>query len=166
MITERDAISIIKKANIEGINVWIDGGWGVDALLEKQTRDHNDIDLVIEMKNYLNFIDLIKREGFYEVKESYTSTYHTVWHDIHNRIIDLHLVEFDEEGIAHYENDVYPPGSLSATGKIDGIEVCCVSAQAQILFHLGYEHDENDIHDVMLLCKKFDIPIPDEYRNI
>ncbi|MFA7545419.1 MAG: aminoglycoside nucleotidyltransferase, partial [Anaerovoracaceae bacterium] len=32
------------------------------------------------------------------------------------------------------------------------------------LFHLGYEHDENDVHDVRLLCERFNIPIPNEYK--
>jgi len=30
-----------------GIRVWIDGGWGVDALLAEQTRPHEDLDIVI-----------------------------------------------------------------------------------------------------------------------
>ena len=30
-----------------GINIWLDGGWGVDALLEEQTRPHEDVDIVI-----------------------------------------------------------------------------------------------------------------------
>ena len=31
----------------EGLSVtyWLDGGWGVDALYGKQTRDHRDIDI-------------------------------------------------------------------------------------------------------------------------
>lgn len=31
--------------------------------------------------------------------------------------------------------------------------------------HLGYEHDKNDVHDVMLLCETFQIAIPDEYKE-
>ncbi len=33
------------------------------------------------------------------------------------------------------------------------------------MFHLGYEHDENDLHDVMLLCKKYGFDVPEEYRQ-
>ena len=29
-----------------GIEIWIDGGWGVDALLSKQTREHPDPALI------------------------------------------------------------------------------------------------------------------------
>ncbi len=28
------------------------------------------------------------------------------------------------------------------------------------MLHLGYEHDKNDVHDVMLLCETFQIAIP------
>ena len=30
-----------------GIAVWLDGGWGVDALLGEQTRQHDDLDLLV-----------------------------------------------------------------------------------------------------------------------
>ena len=30
-----------------GIEVWIDGGWGVDALLGECTRPHQDLDIII-----------------------------------------------------------------------------------------------------------------------
>jgi len=31
-----------------GIEIWLDGGWGVDALLGEQTRPHKDLDIVVE----------------------------------------------------------------------------------------------------------------------
>ena len=32
------------------------------------------------------------------------------------------------------------------------------------LCDLGYEFDENDVHDVKLLCETFHIEVPNEYR--
>ncbi|MDK0572735.1 lincosamide nucleotidyltransferase Lnu(P), partial [Clostridium perfringens] len=49
--------------------------------------------------------------------------------------------------------------------KIGNIMVSCINAKNQVLFHLGYEFGESDIHDVKLLCKEFNIPIPKEYEN-
>ena len=40
----------------------------------------------------------------------------------------------------------------------------CVSAQVQILCHLGYEPSVKDARDVLALCRKFELPIPDPYR--
>lgn len=48
MVSKTDAIEIITYAEENDINIWIDGGWGVDALLEEETRVHNDIDLFVE----------------------------------------------------------------------------------------------------------------------
>jgi lincosamide nucleotidyltransferase A/C/D/E len=31
-----------------GIGVWIDGGWGVDALLGEETRPHQDLDIIVQ----------------------------------------------------------------------------------------------------------------------
>jgi lincosamide nucleotidyltransferase A/C/D/E len=34
-----------------GIEIWVDGGWGVDALLGEQTRPHKDLDIAIQQKD-------------------------------------------------------------------------------------------------------------------
>ena len=33
------------------ITVWIDGGWGVDALLGEWTREHQDLDIMISWED-------------------------------------------------------------------------------------------------------------------
>ena len=38
MVSEKDAIEIINYASKIGVKVYLDGGWGVDALLKRQTR--------------------------------------------------------------------------------------------------------------------------------
>jgi lincosamide nucleotidyltransferase A/C/D/E len=38
---------ILDRLAARGIEVSVDGGWGVDALLGEQTRAHDDLDLVI-----------------------------------------------------------------------------------------------------------------------
>ena len=53
---------------------------------------------------------------------------------------------------------------FGGTGKIGDKAVKCIDAENQVLFHLGYKYDENDVHDVKLLCKKFNIPVPKEYK--
>ena len=46
-----------------------------------------------------------------------------------------------------------------------GDMVSCIEPLSQVMLHLGYEHDKNDVHDVMLLCETFQIAIPDEYKE-
>jgi lincosamide nucleotidyltransferase A/C/D/E len=48
---------------------------------------------------------------------------------------------------------------FSGIGKIGDKVVKCVDAENQLLFHWGYKH-ENDIHDIKLLCDRYNIPLP------
>lgn len=164
MVNEKDAIEIILYAEENGIAIWVDGGWGVDALLEEETRVHNDIDLFVEKSNSQKFIDILNEKGFAEIKEAYTTTFHTVWEDAKGRIIDLHIFEFNEQGYIVFEGEAYAPEVFSGIGKIGDKMVKCIDAENQVLFHLGYEHDENDVHDVKLLCERFNIHVPSEYK--
>ena len=164
MVNEKDAIEIIFYAEENEIAIWLDGGWGVDALLGEETRVHNDIDLFVEKSNSKKFLEIIKEKGFSEVIEAYTTTDHTVWKDDKDRIIDLHVFEFNEQGDLVFEGESYPSNVFSGIGKIGNKVVKCIDAENQVLFHLGYEHDENDIHDVKLLCERFNIPVPGEYK--
>ena len=41
---------------LHGFRVYLDGGWGVDALLKRESRIHNDIDLFVELKHYHDYI--------------------------------------------------------------------------------------------------------------
>lgn len=97
-------------------------------------------------------------------REEENSEIHTVWEDAKNRIVDLHCFEYTGEGEILYEGDCFPIETFSGKGKIEEIEVSCIEPYSQVMFHLGYEFDENDVHDVKLLCETFHIEIPNEYR--
>jgi lincosamide nucleotidyltransferase A/C/D/E len=43
-LSASDVIEVVGALGPHGLNVWIDGGWGVDALVGEQTRDHADLD--------------------------------------------------------------------------------------------------------------------------
>ena len=157
MVNITDVKQILQLAIDAEIKVFLDGGWGVDALLGHQSRVHNDIDIFVEKKDYQNFIEIMKANDFYEIKMEYTTLNHTVWED-------LHCFEYTGEGEILYEGDNFPVETFSGKGKIEEIEVSCIEPYSQVMFHLGYEFDENDVHDVKLLCETFHIEIPNEYR--
>jgi lincosamide nucleotidyltransferase A/C/D/E len=46
-IDAANASRILGQLEAAGLVVWLDGGWGVDALVGRQTRPHRDLDLVI-----------------------------------------------------------------------------------------------------------------------
>ena len=164
MVSVTDVKQILRLAMEAEIKVFLDGGWGVDALIGYETRIHNDIDIFVEKKDYHKFIQIIKDNGFYEIKMEYTTTSHTVWEDENKRIIDLHCFEYTDDDKILYEGNCFPLETFTGRGKVEDIEVSCIEPYSQVMFHLGYEFDENDMHDVKLLCETFHIEIPDAYR--
>lgn len=42
-----DMIQVVEALEEADVEVWLDGGWGVDALLEEHTREHDDLDVII-----------------------------------------------------------------------------------------------------------------------
>ena len=43
----RSAVKILTRVGSWGVAPWVSGGWGIDALLGTQTRQHADLDLVV-----------------------------------------------------------------------------------------------------------------------
>lgn len=165
MMTENDIIDLLKKIDLIGIEVWIDGGWGVDALLGQQTRPHNDIDIFIQKKDGAVFTEMLISNGYNEVKMEFTTNDHTAWMDPDNRIIDLHLFEFAAAGTLRFQGELYPADILNGEGTIGGITVHCLTVEAQLLYHQGYELKDKDIHDIQLLCRTFGLPIPEGFEK-
>ena len=44
-MTATEAPAVLDILERAGIEVWVDGGWGIDALLGLETRAHRDLDL-------------------------------------------------------------------------------------------------------------------------
>jgi lincosamide nucleotidyltransferase A/C/D/E len=42
-VTATDVAEIVEWLRTAGVEVWLDGGWGVDALIGEQTREHKDL---------------------------------------------------------------------------------------------------------------------------
>lgn len=89
---------------------------------------------------------------------------HTTWEDECGRNVDLHVFDFDEDGGIVFLGEIFPGDVFSGKGIIGGIEINCIEPASHLEFHLGYEHDENDAHDAMLLCEQYGFDVPDEYR--
>ena len=47
MLDASDVLVVLDQLDQAGQVVWLDGGWGVDALLGHHSRPHQDLDLVI-----------------------------------------------------------------------------------------------------------------------
>ena len=166
VMKEQDAGNLLREIKSLGIPLWIGGGWGVDALIGAQTRPHNDIDVYIEKRHADDVINMLISRGYSERTMEYTTENHRVWQRAPGHTVDLHLIELREEekDVLYFEGEAYPRFVLEGEGTIDGVGVQCFTAEAQLLFHQGYEHTEKDVHDVLLLCKTFGLDIPEEYQ--
>ncbi|MGH2582869.1 MAG: nucleotidyltransferase domain-containing protein [Anaerolineales bacterium] len=165
----QDVITLYQDLEAIGIDIWIDGGWGVDALLEKQTREHEDVDIVIEQKDVRALRKFLEVRGFTDVPRDDTSDWNFVLGDQNGRLVDVHSIVFDEHGNGLYgpvdKGVMYPAESLTGQGTIAGHSVRCISPDWMVKFHSRYELDENDFQDVSALCEKFGIPLPDEFAR-
>lgn len=157
-------LQIIGRLDEEGIDVWLDGGWGVDALLERQTRDHDDLDLVAELRQADRIIELIHGLGYEIVAGAPPKSFVLV--DSLGRQVDVHPVTFDADGGGLYQMDdgrewVYPADGFSGRGRVDGRTVRCLSPEVQVLVHAGYELTEKDYRELYLLRERFGVEPPE-----
>ena len=83
-----------------GIEVWLDGGWGVDALLGHQSRKHKDVDLVMRVTDVPKARSILASRGFAFKEGSIPTSF--VLADTGGLEIDVHAVVFDQQGNGNY----------------------------------------------------------------
>jgi lincosamide nucleotidyltransferase A/C/D/E len=164
-MTAEDVLEALAFLRAARIPVWVDGGWGVDALLGEQTRDHADLDLAVPSEHRSAFLEVAARKGFVEVS---AEPHNPVLRDRRDRVLDVHFVDLrvvrpGPNGRPVHGDIAYEVGSFQGTGTILGTPVACVTAEHALRYHSGYELDDNDIHDALALHRRFGIPLePDQ----
>lgn len=164
MVTCFDVCEILEMLSEASVKVFLDGGWGVDALIGRETRTHNDIDLFVEKKDYCITISVITGKGYREVIMDYTTDSHTVWKDDNGRIIDMHCFEYVEDGIL-YDGYIFPSETFSGKGNIGNIEVSCIIT-GRHGHHFHHIHIQDETVPVPPgLCRTFNLEIPEQYKS-
>lgn len=148
-------IAVVDSLAASGLWRTIDGGWGVDALTGRQTRDHEDLDLVVKLEEIEAVLEALRGLGFelhLDLRPTRLVAKHAdgLW-------VDLHPVEFDssgtgwQRGAGREGSDAAYPADGFSEGTIAGRAVPCLSVAVQLLHHQGYEPDDKDRHDLELL---------------
>jgi lincosamide nucleotidyltransferase A/C/D/E len=168
-MTSADVLDFYRSMAKIGVEVWVDGGWGVDALLGEQTRPHKDLDIAIEERNVELLREVLSAQGYREVRLEDARPWNFVLGDENDREIDVHVIVLDDKGNGSYgrqqNGEMYPAESLAGSGTIDGQTVRCISPEWAVKFHAGYELKEKDYRDVSALCKKFGVNLPKAYER-
>jgi lincosamide nucleotidyltransferase A/C/D/E len=161
-----DASRIVGQLEAAGLVVWLDGGWGVDALLGRQTRPHQDLDLVIAREDLAVAQQTLAAAGFSHDPTAVPGLpARLLLVDADGRQVDLHPVIFDRHGNGWQDLGAdawgaYPAEELTATGVIAGRPVRCKSPTLEVRHRLGYPLSPTDRHDLALLASRFGVAVP------
>jgi lincosamide nucleotidyltransferase A/C/D/E len=158
MMTAKDVVFILDRLDAAGVAAWLDGGWAVDAVLGEVTREHADLDLIVELDDVVTMRAALAAEGFELTRGEPHSNF--VLGDGAGREIDVHPVRFDAggDGIYRMENGEdwrFPAAGFTGKGRIGARDARALTADVQMLCHAtGYEPDEIDVQDMRLLHER------------
>jgi lincosamide nucleotidyltransferase A/C/D/E len=158
-------------AAMEGhrVQASVGGGWGVDALLGRQTRQHADLDVWVDACDFEGLLRAFATLGVDRVHPwPGDRPWNFVLHDGRGRRVDLHLYERLGDGRLHYGSVTAPftftSEDVSGGGEIGGIAVRCERPEFALQNHTGYAWRDVDRHDVALLCAHFGLHSPEDQR--
>jgi lincosamide nucleotidyltransferase A/C/D/E len=150
-----DVLGVSATLNEAGIRHWVGGGWGVDALVGRETRPHRDLDLAVDAARLTEAVRLLSGLGYRP---------ETDWLPIRlelaadgERWVDLHPVAFGADGEGRQAGPdgshfAYPAPDL-VVGALAGHPLPCLSARLQRVFHSGYPPRAVDLADLALLAE-------------
>jgi lincosamide nucleotidyltransferase A/C/D/E len=148
--------TVLDALDDAGVHSWVAGGWGIALLVGRQSRDHRDLDLVIDGRDLEHCREVLERLG-YEVETDWLPTRvelrgpGAAW-------VDVHPLTFDADGHARLtlpdgSHVGYPPEAFT-TGVLQGRATPCLSDRQQRRVHAGYEPRAEDRHDLAELDRR------------
>ncbi|MDA0179351.1 aminoglycoside adenylyltransferase [Solirubrobacter phytolaccae] len=150
----RSVLEVVTALELTGCRFWVAGGWGVDVLVGKQTREHRDLDLAIDAACEADALTVLGRLGY--AIETDQRPARVELGAAGERWVDLHPVRFDDDGRGE-QSDLdggafeYPVGCFTV-GRLGGLVVPCLTAAQQLRFRQGYPLRDVDRHDLALLA--------------
>jgi lincosamide nucleotidyltransferase A/C/D/E len=148
-----EVLDVLAALSALGCRFWLEGGWGVDALVGRQTRVHRDLDVDLDTRCEEPALAALAEMG-YSVETDWRPN-RVELHAPGRGRVDLHPLLLDEDGSARQAAldggfHIFPR-SFFVTGSLAGMPVPCVSVAAQRLFRTGYALRVIDRHDVAVL---------------
>lgn len=155
MMTTTDVVHVLDSLDAADVRAWVEGGWGVDALVGHQTCPHDDVDLAIDSANggFDRAMAGLLAIGFVVTLDDLPVR--LVVEAIDGRCVDLHPLRFAADGSglqSGHERDYPYPAAGFTVGRIADRDVPCLTAALQIDFHSHYEPRDVDHHDLAQLA--------------
>lgn len=162
-MTADQVIKILNGLNAAGVDCWVMGGWGIDALLGEQTRAHHDLDLLVSASDLKRLNGFLRTEGFARTLEWAENDpvgvedglWDTAFVERHadGRQLDVHAVHVLQGEVRLATKDPWdlPPTPLDGAGVIARSAVDCVTASAQRAMHRGYVLSDEQRRDLSRL---------------
>ena len=124
-----DVVRLLDRLERQGFSIWLDGGWGSDALLQEQTRAHDDLDVIVPLDEVARLQQELEQHGYRLTGGEAPLSFEMV--DSDGRQIDIHPVVFDGDGDGIYrmndgKNRRYLAAEFAGTGAIAGRAVRCL----------------------------------------
>ena len=138
--------AVLDALDHAGCPYWVAGGWGVDALVGRQTRKHRDLDLALPVDREPTALDALAAIGYSLATDRRPARVELV--EPGGGRVDLHPVTFDADG-----------DGRQASGVLDGRRVPCLSVERQLAFHTGYEPRDEDVRDLRELYTLIGEPV-------
>ncbi|KAF1301736.1 MULTISPECIES: nucleotidyltransferase domain-containing protein [Enterococcus] len=137
------------------IHYWVDGGWGVDILTGKQNREHRDIDIDFDSKDTDRLLTALYELGYEKIVD-WMPARMELWHE-NLGYLDIHPLEINPDGSAKQadleDGFYFFQADWFTKKKFENREIPCLSLEAQLIFHKGYELRESDYIDLKNLEK-------------
>jgi lincosamide nucleotidyltransferase A/C/D/E len=155
-MTPGDVVEVLAALDAGGIDYWVDGGWSIDALLGRQTREHRDLDLGVRLEDVQKIESLLPQFR----RESAESG--VLLKDERGRVVDLLLVERSESGelsqqLAGGRGLRYEARGTRASGFIGGRRVRCASVALQREHHDHPDATDQDRLDIEVLERELHV---------
>ena len=162
-----EVVRVLDALDAAGIKAGISGGWGIDALLRRQTRQHGDLDLGIAAEAIDDALGTLGPLGYVVTVDERPAR---LVLESSSGQVDLHPIVWDTSGAGVQtglagEVFHYAPGSLAAEGMIAGRPVRCATPDLQLRFHAHYEPRDHDRRDMAELAREFGMDLPLSYLD-
>jgi hypothetical protein len=107
VMTAADVVEVLELLEGARIEAWVDGGWGVDALLGEQTREHDDLDLTVPAGSVPAARAFLEAAGFATLRDWLPVA--LALRDPSGREVDLHPLAPSRDGGGDQAQPKGPP---------------------------------------------------------